>query len=360
MSNFLSKLFGGGSSRAPKVGFDISSHSVRFVELVPRGNAYVLGHFGEKRIPTGGVENGKIKDIEGLRTALSSLRSKYGFTSVNVSIPGGKTHFIRMNPSRLLGKDVRAAVEARVSDYLPPTSSGDFFFDYTLISENEFEYDVEVSLFPLGMKEDYSALFEGTGLTPFVFEPEEKAITRSVLPHGDKETRMVIDFGKNQTGVFVVSEGVPMFAAALGIGEQIITEAIREKFSVSPEEAERMKKEYGLAKGANDKEFFLALARPLSFLKDEIDKLFVYWHSHSAEQGNKSERIESIVLCGSGADLPGLADYLSANLRVPVNVANVWQNVNSFEEYIPEIPEGDSFRYAAAIGLALRGVYPDT
>ncbi|MFA5841427.1 MAG: pilus assembly protein PilM [Candidatus Paceibacterota bacterium] len=358
MDNILTKLFPiGRSAKTPKVGLDISGHSLRFVELLPRGKGYVLGHFGEKKIPDGVMQDGKIKDMEELKTALSSLRSKYRMASVNVSVPGGKTHFIRMGLSCADGCDVRAAVESKIGEHLISGSSGDFVFDHAVISQNESECDVEVSLFPREIKEDYMRLFEGTGLTPSVFESEEKAIGRSVLPRGDKGTRMIIDFGRIQAGVFIVSKGIPMLAATLGLGEQIIIDAIKEKFGVSEEKAERMKREYGLVKSSNDRDFFLTLARPLSKMKDEIDKLFIYWRNYSAEQGKKSEKIESVILCGAGAGLPGLSDYLSANLRVPVSVANVWVNVNSFDEYIPEIPLNDSLRYAAAIGLALRGVY---
>lgn len=358
MANFLSNLFSrGASSKIPTVGLDISSHSIRFVELVPGKGGYALGVYGKRNTPSGMTDSGEIKDVDGLKEILRSFRSKYRFSNVNVSTPGGKTHFIRMTLPKVAEMNVRSGVEKRIQEHFVPVNSGGFVFDYIIISENDAEYDIEVSIFPLGVSEEYSTMFEGTGLTPSSFEPEERAIVRAVLPHGDKGTRMIIDFGKVQTGASVVSRGAVMFTATLGMGEHSVVQAIRDSLNISEEEAIKMKSAYGLGNGSNDEEFFRALLRPLSALKDEIDKLFVYWHNHFGDSDDGWEKIESIILLGGVADIPGLSDYLSSNLKVPVVVANVWANVNSFDEYIPEIPLGDSLHYAAAIGLALRGVY---
>ena len=53
----------------------------------------------------------------------------------------------------------------------------------------------------------YLELFQGTGLTPLSFEIEADAIGRAVIPAGDKGTYMVMDFGKNRSGIYIVSEG---------------------------------------------------------------------------------------------------------------------------------------------------------
>ena len=65
--------------------------------------------------------------------------------------------------------------------------------------------------------------------------------------------------------------------------------------------------------------------------------------------------IKEIILCGGDANLAGLTEYLTLTLKIPVKLANVWLNVFSFEEYVPEIEFNKSLKFATAVGLALKG-----
>ena len=50
----------------------------------------------------------------------------------------------------------------------------------------------------------------------------------------------------------------------------------------------------------------------------------------------------------------GFSSYIASGSNVPVEAANAMVNVNTLDEYIPEISFSDSLRYATALGLALR------
>ena len=63
-----------------------------------------------------------------------------------------------------------------------------------------------------------------------------------------------------------------------------------------------------------------------------------------------SKNIEKIILCGNGSSIPGLADYLAVGLKVPVELANVWTNIMSFEEEIPIIPQDSLYITLAPLG----------
>ena len=67
--------------------------------------------------------------------------------------------------------------------------------------------------------------------------------------------------------------------------------------------------------------------------------------------------IEKIILCGGDANLLGLTDYLSASLKIPVERADIWTNIDYRDGFIPEIEFNDSLRYATAVGLALGGFW---
>lgn len=340
----------------PAVGLDVSDQSIRFVELLPHKGRYMLGRYGEKKIPLGIMESGKIKDIGGLKKILMSLHDEYKLGLVNVSIPEEQAYLVRMTLPRVEKSELRGSIELQLEEYIP-LKPEEAVFDYEIISDNNREYDIEVSALPRAVAESYFGLFENTGLTPLVFEIEAQAIARAVLPRGDTATHMIIDFGETRTGLAVVSDGVVMFASTLDIGGHILNTAIEKAFHVSGEEAELMKREYGLVKNYADKEFFFTIAQPISILKDEINKHFIYWHTHPDPGEKERKKINDIILCGGDSNLLGLSDYLSANLKVPVEIANVWVNVNSTNSYIPEITLKDSLRYATAIGLTLGNLY---
>ena len=64
--------------------------------------------------------------------------------------------------------------------------------------------------------------------------------------------------------------------------------------------------------------------------------------------------VERVVLVGGNANLKGLTDYISGRIQARAERANVWQNVATFDEYIPPIAKQKSLQYATAVGLALR------
>ena len=97
----------------------------------------------------------------------------------------------------------------------------------------------------------------------------------------------------------------------------------------------------------------------MAVLRDEINKHFIYWHTHPDENGNARPTIEEIVLVGGGSNLSGLPDYLSASLRVKTSVANIWTNVSLPAGGIPELSRGESVGYATAVGLSLHEASSD-
>jgi len=66
-------------------GLDISDESLKFVELVLSGGGLSLGRYGERSIPPGVIESGKIKDSKKMEEILTALRKEAGVKSVRVS-----------------------------------------------------------------------------------------------------------------------------------------------------------------------------------------------------------------------------------------------------------------------------------
>ena len=144
-----------------------------------------------------------------------------------------------------------------------------------------------------------------------------------------------------------------MFTSTVDVGGVILNNMIQKNFKISFEEAEKMKKKFGLQRNSVNKELFSVLLNSVSILRDEIEKHFLYWHTHLDEDEKERPSIKKIILCGGDSNLIGIAEYFSVSIKCKVDIANVWVNVFNLENEIPDINFDKSLTYATALGLAL-------
>jgi len=338
-------------------GLDISDRRVRFLEFKRSKNGIIIKRFGESTIAPGVIVSGKIKRQEELRKILKIFAEKHNLEFVHVSLPEERAYLVKMEVPDVNHSELKNAISFQLEEYVPIPAS-ESVFDYSVIGESKDHngyIDVVVSVMPQKDVEEYANLFKGTGLTPVSFEIEAQAISNSVVPNGNTDTVMIIDFGRTRTGISVVVGDSVRFTSTVDIGSNMVTKAVEKHFSVNTEKAEKIKNEMGLTKKKSDEEFSLAVMSTVSILRDEINKLYIYWHTHR-DDIDDTQNIKKIILCGGGSNLKGLTEYLSSSLRISVEVANPWNNVNSFDNFIPNIPLNSALGYSSVIGLALNSV----
>ena len=336
----------------PSFGLDISDESLKFVELIPAKNGIRMGRYGERKIPVGIIESGKIKDSKRLEQVLLSLKKEEGFRFVRVSLPEEQVYLFRLRLDKAGLINVREGIELSLEEYIP-ISAQDAIFDYELINEDSKSLEVQVASIPKNIIENYLAVFRNSQISVQSFELEAQAISRAIVKKGDLETYMIVDFGQTRTGIFIVSRGIVMFTSTLDVGGMMLTNMIQKNFNVNFEEAEKMKKKFGLQRNTENREMFSVILNIVSVLRDEIVKHFLYWQTHKDEEGKDHPTIKKIILCGGDASLMGLSEYFSISVKNKVEMANVWINIIDTEKYIPEIIFNRSLTFAAALGLAL-------
>lgn len=352
-SNFFNRFFPIPSYLSmPSFGLDISDESIKFVSFGATKNGIRLKKHGERRIPPGIIESGKIKDSVRLKEILFSLRKEEGIKSVRVSLPEEQIYLFKMRLDTKDLKNIRESIELSIEEHIPIPAQ-DTIFDYEILNEDEKSVWVQIAAIQKNVIENYLSVFKSHFLFVPSFELEAQAISRAVVKKGDLGTYMIVDFGERRTGIFIVSNGIVMFTSTLDLGGFMLTGMIEKNFKTTFEEAEKMKKTYGLQRNMDNKEIFSVLLNTVSVLRDEIEKHALYWQTHTDEEGNVNPSISKIVLCGGDANLIGLADYLSVSLKSKVEIANVWVNILNDKKEVPEINFNQSLSFAAAIGLAL-------
>lgn len=334
------------------VGLDISDQSLKYAELKRKAGELVLGRHGVVAIPIGIVQSGKVQDSAGLVQILKDLKQKEHLHFVRVSLPEEQMYLFEMKIPRVPYNTIRQTIELSIEDHIPVKAS-DINFDFIICGQSESEYTLHISAIPFDLIQSYLAVLTEADLTPLSFELEAQAIARAIIPKGDQDALMIVDFGETRTGISIVSNGIIDFATTLSIGGSDLTAAIAKTFAISVKEAEVRKRAVGLSRKPEDQEMFDVLLNGISVLRDEINRNFIYWHTHKDEHGNDRPKIQEIIVCGGHANMRGLTEYLGASLRIKVTLANPWINVNTLTHYIPPILADDVLAYSTAIGLAL-------
>ncbi|MEK7122182.1 MAG: pilus assembly protein PilM [Patescibacteria group bacterium] len=369
MSNFLYRFFPPPKYLTqPFFGFDISDRSLKYFSFSRGKNGLRPDRFNQIQIPEGLIKSGEIKKREEFIFFLKENCRKAGIEYAAVSLPEEKAFSHLMSLPFAEGGNIREMIETQLEEHVPLPVS-EIIFDYQIINDggNAFiaektgekdirHFDVLVSAYPKKIIEEYRGVLEEAGIVPLAFETESQSIVRAALPKEDRETAMVVDFGKARTNFLIISGGYLRFTSTINVGGGDLDKAISKNLGVSLFEAERLKKEKGSVFNADvENEIYVSILPLISVIKDEVEKNIVFWETHASHLHNqKKGKIEKIFLCGGDANLSGFPEYLAHYLRVKIEPINVWVNAFSFEDYVPEIFFKDSLGYAAAVGLALR------
>lgn len=339
-------------------GIDISDRAIKYASLTRVKHYLVLDKYGEHVLPEGIVSGGVIADSERLIEVLKKIRQESNLEYVIASLPEEKGYVVEMFlPGDLSSARTREVVELHLEERVPIE-----------VSKAVFDYERTKSLDPLtgntgcvtsvvesSLADSYSGALSRAGFVPLVFELESQALSRAVIEKSSSQVTMIVDIGREQSNLSVVTADVVHLAVSVNVGGNSLARAIQEDLHVSEEEAEKLKEERGLLRADNLEGPFESIVRVASVLRDEIWQRLTYWNNEK-NVAPKRDPISRVLLCGGNASIPGLAEYLTSDMGLPVAIANPWTNIASFDDYIPPIPKKESLKYCTALGLALRSV----
>ena len=342
----------------PAFGLDISDNSLKYARLAPRGDGFVLGEYGQAEIPAGIIASGVILKEAALTEILSrAFALKRNLHYVSLSLPEEKG-FVRVVRLPLMSpEELQEAVPLQLEEQVP-LSAAEASMSYQVLPPDQpgAEYqDIVLVAFPRGLVDSYITTARAAGLIPIALELEAQATSRSVIPASERsKTILIADIGLTRTGFMIVENGVVEFTSTMPIGGKHINQAIQDTLRVSAAETEKVKIRYGLSPSPEGTQITLALAPILAAIREEAARRIEFWHAHAVDLGKKTTReVEKMFLCGGDANLIGFTGYLSAELNIPVSLANVWVNTSRNHSYVPEIEFNASLGYATAVGLAL-------
>lgn len=339
----------------PATGIDITDNTARFLSFKETNEGKRIAAHGSYPIPSGVIRDGKITDKGKLIEVLAQMQRENGIQFINASLPEQQAYLFQTTiPNESVDKtQLRTILEFKLEENVP-ISSRELVFDYEVVEETKQEIILNIIAYPQAPLADYIEVFDAAGFTILSFEIEAQSLARAVIPRHHSGTYMIVDFGKMRTGIGIVEGEVLRFTSTISVGGAMLSRAIEKHFGISKEEADIVKNEKGFAVYKKNTEVLETLIATVSILRDEVRRHYNYWN----ESGNQKikRKVDKIVLCGGSANLAGLAEYLSTDINVVVDVADVWANAFSLNDVIPDIAYRHSLSYATSIGLALKGM----
>lgn len=338
-------------NRIPIYALDISDQSFKFLRLLDSESGIVVENFGEGVIHKGVVENGEIKDKNGLSEILKEVFYENNIKFAALSLPEEKGFLREIRVSGVSEAELLSALEFQIEEHVPLPAT-ETFFDYTIVEKGSDYFNLVVNAFPKNIVESYTDVVNASGALPVIVESELESVARSIMPKDFFKIAMVVDWGKTRASFSIFENGVLRFASTALVGGELLETAISKNLNVSKSEALKIKFKTDVNDLKNSPEVFSVVSPVISELSEEIKKILDYWQNRSASK----TKVEYIFLSGGDSNLFGLSEYLSSSLGVSVGLANPWVNVKFPSKYLPAIKYKDSLRFSSAIGLSLKAL----
>lgn len=335
-------------------GIDISDTAIHYISFEKKSGNMVIKSYGKKPLPFGAVSGGYINNPNAVSKVLSDIKKETGIEFVNASLPEEKCYLFKIQVPKLPNLELRDAIGFRLEENVP-ISAAEAIYDFTILPTDKKDtshFDVMVSVIPSKVSEAYASVFKSVGITPLTFEINSQAVSRSVVLPDSEGSHLVFNLGDTKTGLAIVYKGIVFFTSTIPVGVEAINRAIAKVFNVPIGSVPDIKSDI-ISSGKQDMKLFLEVMETTKPIKEEMMKLVSYWKTHSVNVLHFPSGVDKIILCGKDTALPAVNEYIYAEIGVKAEIANVWQNVFSFEDYLPPISFNESLDYASAIGSAM-------
>ncbi len=344
----------------PSIGVDISDSSVKWLGLVSAEEGCRVNTFGSVPLTPGIVMSGMIRHSEHLSSILREMKEKFGgVLCAHAALPEEAAYVFGMHvPVDSSREQILRLIEFEFEGRVPiPPAAAIYDFDVISNHDGAEGSEIGVVVFPRDIAESYVEAFEVAGIELLSLEIEARSVSRAVSSGDSDATTLLVDFGIARTGFALLKRGIPIFTSTVDVGGDAITNAVMEKLSLSPEEAQVFKNNEGLfTKRANASSAVEAMTTTATALSNEIAKHFHYWDTRRDSRGERVTPVSRVLLVGGSSNLKGLPEFVAAKVQAPAERGNIWNNICTFDAYIPPIDYRTSLQYATAAGLALRGI----
>ncbi|GGI91165.1 type IV pilus assembly protein PilM [Legionella impletisoli] len=339
------------------LGVDISSTSVKIIELSSNGNQYSVEGYGAIKLPENAMEGPIVKDVDAVSNAIRSLLAQTRLSSrkVAVAVPDSLAISRTIQVHEGLSEDEIEELVIIEADKYIPYPIDEINIDFNVIGPSAKNTAMQDVLIVASRTENVSKRVETVshaGLEAVIVDVESYAIERVAhlfapdLPtEGENKVIAIIDVGAVYTHFFVLSGMKIIFSREEEFGGVRLIQAIMEKYGLGAEEAEKSLREGTLPSDYVDEVLQPFIELILLQIKRGLQVFFSSTHYTV---------VDYILLAGGVAKVPDLARLLQEHINIPTQIANPFKYMNVAKKINQDQLYKDSPTLLVACGLALR------
>jgi len=349
-------LFGKSSRRL--LGLDITTSSVKLIELSMGGGQYRVESYAAEPTPHNAINEKAIVDAEAVGEAIRRAvkRSGAGSKEAAIAISGDAaiTKVIQM-PRTLNEGELEGQVELQADQYIPFPME-EVSYDFQVIGPSEKDPEMLDVLLVATRTENVDqrqAAVQAAGLLTrivdveaFALENACKLMTHQMPDGGIDRTIAVVDFGASSTTFSVLRNLKVIYTRDFAFGGQQLTEEIMRTYGLSMEEAGRAKKEGGLPSNYQPE----VLDPFIDDMTQQVSRSLQFYLA----SGSGREQPDQILICGGCANISGVADVIASRVGIAAEKGDPLGQMKMSSKAKAQAVKKDATALLTACGLALR------
>jgi type IV pilus assembly protein PilM len=345
--------------KPPLIGLDISSTSIKLMELSKTGSSYRIEGIAVEPLPANAVVEKNITEVEAVgesvKRALNKSKIKSKFAAIAVAGSSVITKKITM-PANLSEDEMEGQIQLEADQYIPyPLEEVNLDFQVLGLTENNPEtVDVLLAACRSENVDERVSAVEIAGLTPKIVDIEAYTVETvfSVMApqmpdEGMDKTIAIVDIGATMTTLSVIQNHKLIYTREQNFGGKQLTEEIMRRYGLSYEEAGLAKRQGGLPDNYEPE----VLEPFKETTAQQVSRFLQFFYSAGGADGD----IDHLVLGGGTACLPNLAELTESHIGVPTSIANPFNDMSSSSKVNKINLQADAPSFLIAAGLAIRG-----
>ena len=339
------------------LGIDISSTSVKLIELSRSGSRYKVEAYAVEPLPPNTIVEKNIAELETVGQVIARLvtKARTGVKHAAVAVAGSAviTKTIEMEAG-LSDEELENQIKIEADQYIPYPLE-EVAIDFEVQGATARSADRVNVLLAACRKENVEvreAALALAGLTAKVVEIEAYSLERAYgllaeqLGNGEEDlTVAVVDIGATMMTLSVLHNGQTIYTREQLFGGKQLTDEIQRRYGLSTEEAGLAKKQGGLP---DDYE-----TEVLSPFKEAVVQQVSRSLQFFFAAGQYSD-VDYILLAGGTASVVGLDQLVQQKIGTPTLVANPFANMTLSNKVNAGALASDAPSLMMACGLAMR------
>ena len=337
------------------VGVDISSTTVKLLELSVKNGRYWVESYAVMPLPENSVVEKSILNPEAVADALERVVNLANphTTHVAIAVPTSMViHKIIEMDADMSDEEREVQIRMDAEQYIP-FPLDEVSLDFEVLPDrlaNPNRVNVLLVATRTENVDTRVEVLELAGLVAKVADVESYAMERAfsvfadTLPMG-ANTVGILDIGHTMTTLSVMQKGKIIYTREQVFGGRQLTQDVQSRYGLSFEEVGRAKKERTLPDDYDTE----VLEPFLDAVVQQAARSLQFFFSSS-----QFNEIDHILLAGGIANIPGLAKLLQQKLGYRVTIANPFLQMGFSPQIDIKKIENDASSLMVACGLALR------